>query len=62
MPVDELDDPSRRPVAAGIGGRAADDGTERAKAIPAGSAVARVHGPGRDRAPAGWSLWGDPEG
>ncbi len=62
VPVDELDDPSRRPVAAGIGGRATDDEAEHAKAVPAGSTAPASTGPGAIAAPAGWSLWGDPEG
>jgi hypothetical protein len=44
VPVDELDDPSRRPAVAVVD-RPATDAPERAASSPAG-----------------WSLWGEPEG
>jgi hypothetical protein len=58
VPVDDLDDSSRRPAAAVVGGRSAADTDDRAVAAPSGSAPAPSTGPG---ATAGWSLWGDPE-
>ena len=62
VPVDDLNDASRQPVAAVVGGPPADDETAGAETMPGGSAVVPSAGPVAIAAPAGWSLWGDPEG
>ncbi len=59
VPVDELDDVARRAPAA-TAGRAAPDTTGGTETAPPTSAVASSTGAAS--APAGWSLWGDPEG